>query len=246
MNKSKNISFMKGVLTPEERNKIIVQFNFPAPPITEEEMKKVLTGSLEDHERHWVTWLEMFLGLPQKSFTQEVLERFREINTSDTFMSVAPSIQKLLKPLKDSCKAYSLGLYSASVALSAVAAESLQILIWEMHGMSINGALMTSDQEKVILGKKFERIYQERRIEMLYTCSWITLDQKNLFHIIRNVRNRYLHSWSEDFSSEKEDALQCYRYAFKIFREITGVALSGASSIAAKPLLVKWMGQHAL
>lgn len=237
---------MKDVLTPEEKQSIIVQFNFPAPPITEEEMKKVLEGNLEEYERHWVAWLEAFLGLPHTSFTQEILERFREINTTDTFMSVAPSIQKLLKPIKDSCKAYSLGLYSASVALSAVAAESMQILIWEMHGIKINGTVMTTDQEKTIFGKKFERIYQDRRIEMLYTYNWITLDQKSIFHNIRIVRNRYLHSWSEDFSSEKEEALLCYHQAFKLFREITGVTLNSASSVAANPLLIQWMSRQAL
>ena len=237
---------MKDGLTSEEKQSIIVQMNFPALPITEEEMKKVLEGSLEEYEKYWVVWLEVFLGLPHTSFTREILERFREINTTDTFMSVAPSIQKLLKPLKDSCKAYSLGLYSASIALSAVVAESMQILIWEMHGMKINGSMMTSEQEKVVLGKKFERIYQDRRIEMLYTCDWITLDQKSFFHNIRIIRNRYLHSWREDFSNEKKEALLCYHQAFKLFREITGVTLSSASSVAANPLLIQWMSRQSL
>ncbi|MCX6738281.1 MAG: hypothetical protein NTY11_02615 [Candidatus Parcubacteria bacterium] len=227
--------------TNQEKQKILVQMNFPAPPITKEDMEKILTGGLEDIDLPWVMWLENFLGLPRTSFVAEILERFREINTRETFMSIVPSIQKLLKPLRDSCKAYCLGLYSASIALSAVEAESLQILLWEIHGIKLNSSEMTEVQEKAIFGRRFERIEQSRRIEILSSFGWITEDQNDLFHRIRGARNRYLHSWSEDFNREKEEALLCYRDVFKLFREITAVKLKDSSSIEANPLLTQWM-----
>lgn len=231
-------------LTNQEKQKILVRMNFPAPPITKEETEKVLNGNLEEFDQHWVMWLESFLGLPRTSFTTEILERFREINTQETFMNIVPSIQKLLKPLRDSCKSYCLGLYSSSIALSAVAAESLQILLWEMHGVKINSSEMTEAQEKVVLGRRFERIEQSRRIKILDSFEWITGDQRELFHQIRDARNRYLHSWNESFDREKEEALLCYKNIFKLFREITAVKLKDASSVEANPLLTRWMSKN--
>jgi hypothetical protein len=159
-------------------------------------------------------------------------------------MNIVPSIKKLLKPIEDSSKSYSLGLYSASIALSGVAAESLEVLLWEMHGVSMQGKSMSEDQEKAVLGRKFERLEQSRRIEILSAFGWINADQKTLFHQIREARNRYLHSWAENFEKEREDALTCYTNAFKLFRQITGVKLKDASSIESNPLLTKWMNKQ--
>lgn len=226
----------------QENKKILIQMNFPAPLITKEEVVKVLEG--DKAEYIWTRWLESFLGLPQKSFTKDILERFREINTSETFMSIVPSIQKLLNPLKDSCKAYCLGLHSSSIALTGIAAESLEILLWEMHELNVQGSLITKNQEKAILGRKFERLEQNRRIEVLDGFGWITAEQKKLFHHIREARNRYLHSWNQNFDKEKEDSLLCYKDAFRLLREITGVKLKDASSFEANPLIIKWMDKN--
>jgi len=232
-------------LTKQQRHGIIVTMNFPAPPMSTAEMKKILKGEVKtDLEKHWITWFEHFFGLPKSSFTKELLERFRKINTKKTFMSVVPAIQKLLKPLEDSCKAYCFGLYSASIALSGVVAESLQILLWEMHGITLKGQSMNEQQEKAILGRCFERMEQTRRIEVLEAFGWITASQKTRFCHIRDARNRYLHAWEESFSREAQEALLCYQHAFSLFKEITGVELKDAGSIKANPLLVKWMNNQ--
>jgi len=232
-------------LTEQQRQSIIVKMNFPAPPMSAAEMKQILKGEAKtDIERHWITWFEHFFGLPQSSFTKELLSRFRKINTKKTFMNVVPAIQKLLKPLEDSCKSYCFGLHSASIALSGVVAESLQILLWEMHGVTVKGQTMTEQQEKAILGRRFERMEQTRRIEVLEAFGWITASQKTRFCHIRDARNRYLHSWEEDFAREEQEALLCYQHAFALFKEITGVELHDAGSIKANPLLVKWMNNQ--
>ncbi len=216
--------------------------NFPAPPISEAEMEKILgTEPMTELDKHWVHWFEHFFGLPKSSLTKELLSRFRKINTQETFMNVVPAIQKLLKPLEESCRAYCFGFFGASVAMSGVVAESLPILLWEMHGLTLSGKAITVKQEKTILGKNFDRMEQSRRIELLLVLGWITQDQKQRFHQIRDVRNRYLHSWQEKFDREEGEALLCYQNAFTLFRQITGVELQDGSSIKANPLLVKWM-----
>lgn len=232
-------------ITEEQRQRIIVKMNFPAPPMTAIEMEKILKSKAENVVEHtWILWLEHFLGLPRMSFTKELLERFRKVNTQKTFMNVVPAIQKLLKPLEDSCKSYCFGLYSASIALSGVAAESLQILLWEMHGVTVEGQKMTEKQEKAILGRRFERVEQTRRIEVLEAFGLITESQKTRFYDIRDIRNRYLHSWKENFMREEQEALLCYQHAFSLFKEITGVKLDDAGSVKANPLLVKWMNKQ--
>src|SRR3989338_6546818 len=180
-------------LTNQERNRILVQMNFPAPPLTDEEVKMILNGNSENAELYWLPWLETFFDLPRASLTETILSRFREVTTQETFMNVGPSIQQLLKPLKESGKSYCLGLYAASIDLSAVTAESLQMLLWEMHKIKIHGIEINDDQEKSLFGKKFEKLEQVRRIVILDIFKWITPEQKNIFQKIREARNCYLH-----------------------------------------------------
>lgn len=225
-----------------EKESILVRMNFPAPPITDEEVQKILNNELVEFD-YWIDWLEKFFGLPKSSFTKELLNRFQEINNQETFMNVVPAVDKLLKPLEDSCKAYSFGLYSASIALSGVAAESLQILLWEMQEVKIQDREITLAQEKAMLGKEFKRVEQSRRIEILHSFKWIDFQQKQLFEDIRNIRNKYTHSWDQNFEKEKEEALYCYKSIFKLFRDITGVKLKDASSVESNPLLTRWMNK---
>jgi len=229
----------------ENNQKIIVQMNFPVPITSPEEIKKILNNEkLNQMEDMWVNWLEDFLGIPKKSFTKIILDRFAKINTKETFMNVVPSIQRLLNPLRYACKAFCFGLYGPSIAMSAVAAESLQILIWEMNGISIKNRVLSKKDEDVLFGKKFEDLNQVRRIKILKTFDFITSEQENNFDYIRKKRNGYLHPWKDELRNEEEDALICYQKTFVLFREITGVKIKNAGSIEANPLLIKWMNRQ--
>ncbi len=231
-------------LTAKEEQRILIRFNFPAPVVTSKAINDILSHEKNEFSAQWILWLEDFFGLPKASFTSDLLDRFCEANTKQTFMNVVPSIEKLLKPLKDSCRSYCFGLYSASIALSGVVLDSLQILLWEMQGLKIKNAELTKKQTEIIFGKSFERIESARRIQILHTFSWITDSQKDDFERIRNIRNRYIHPWRASFKNEKTESLECYRIAFRLFREITAVKIKDAGSIEVNPLLIKWMNKQ--
>lgn len=225
----------------QEQQKILIQMNFPAPFISKESIEKFLNNNLNELDKSLVNWLEAFFGIPRSSFTKNILERFCKINTKENSMNIVPSIEKILKPFRYACKSFCFGLYGPSISMSAVAAESLQIILWEMNSPTIKNKKITEIQEKKIFGRKFEKLEQNRRIEILETFEFISKEQKEKFCHIRDKRNLYLHPWKEDFENEEGDACLCYEEAFSLFKEITGVKLKTAGSIEANPMLIKWM-----
>lgn len=228
-----------------QRRTVLVKLNFPVPPLKKEEIRRFVEGNLLDIDRFWLEHYEDFLGFSQASFTKAIIERVGEIITNETAFLVVPVVEKILKPLKDACLAYCLGIYSGSLALSGMTAESLQVLLWEMYQNRIkndDSILVSSD--KVLFGKKFQDLTQYRRISILSDLGWITSDQRKLFHSIRNMRNAYLHPWNQDFRKEKEDALKCYQYDVRLFKEITGVGLADAGSINIDPIFQNWMDAY--
>jgi HEPN domain-containing protein len=153
----------------------------------------------------------------------------------------AKIFERLLKPLKSAKRNYSLGDYLATVSTCGIVGEMLTILIWEINDVRLNNKPLSKSMEKVILGHSFEeRLSQDRRLKILKAFGLISESQYQELNSIREIRNRYLHSWKEESLNEKKDAFDTIKYAFRIFREITGIGIGDEpGTIKINPKLLK-------
>ncbi|OGZ37211.1 MAG: hypothetical protein A3F21_03650 [Candidatus Portnoybacteria bacterium RIFCSPLOWO2_01_FULL_38_39] len=225
-------------------SRITVQFNFFGPFLKKEEIEKILDPKVSNlayqHQRDLFKW---FFELPFNSLSREVIERYVEITTEESHCNIVPHtkeiFERLLKPLKSAKKNYCLNDYSATIALCGTVGEMLAILLWKINEVRLKNNLITEQDEKGLFGESIEKLGQDRRLKILKTFGQITEKQYQEFIDIKNSRKPYLHLWSADLSSEKDDALKVFKKTFKLFKDITGIGLADAGSVKINPLMLK-------
>jgi len=109
-------------------------------------------------------------------------------------------------------------------------------LVWRIHETRLGKQAIVEKDEEGLFGHKFERLGQERKLKVLRTLGYINAKQHEMFRKIKEKRNSYLHMWSIDLGNERIDALNTFKVAVRLFKEITGI---GASTARANPLLIK-------
>lgn len=223
---------------------ITVQINFFGPFIKKEDIPKIMeadnSDNLIDLQRDLFKW---FFDLPFSALSREILERYAEATTEESYTPIVPHtkeiFERLLKPLKSAKKNYCLGEYPATIALCGVVGEMLAILLWKINDVRLKGQPIAEKDEVGLFGKPFEKLNQDQRLKILKTFSHIDENQYNNFDLIRKSRRPYLHLWTADLKDEKKEALDIFKKTFQLFKEITGIGLADAGSVKVNPLLLK-------
>ncbi len=223
---------------------ITVQINFFGPYIKKEEIPKILDpklgGKIYSFQRDL---LQLFFGLPFSALSLEILERYVEVTAEDSHTAIVPHtkeiFERLLKPLKAAKKNYCLGDYPSTIASCGIVGEMLAILLWKINDVRLKGQPITEEDEKGLFGSTFEKLGQDRRLKILKTFGHINEVQHENFMAIKSSRRPYLHLWSVDLKNERKDALDTFKKAFQLFKEVTGIGLAGAGKVKVNPLLIK-------
>ncbi len=223
--------------------RILVQINFFGPYVKKEGIPKILDLKTTAPYNVQADLLQQFFELPFRALSQKILDRYVEITTKNLHISIAPYTkelsERLLKPLKAAKKNYCLGDYSSTIALCGVVGEMLAILLWKINEPRLKGKPITEEDEKGLFGSTFEKLGQKRRLEILETFGYINEIQYRNFVVIKNSRIPYLHLWSVDLKNDRKDALDTFKKAFQLFREITGIGITDARTVNVNPLLIK-------
>jgi len=228
----------------KDKTKIIVQLNFFGPPLKKEEISKILAPETRNTVYEFTAdLLNSFFDLPVSALSEEILERYVEASIPELHVPVAPYTKKiserLLKPLRGAKKNYCLGDYSATIALCGTVAEMLTILLWKINEFRVMGSQIDVNGEKKLFGRELEKLGQCRRLEVLETLGFITRSQFQDFDNIRKSRRPYLHLWNADLNNEKQDSLDTFKTAFRLFKDITGIGLADAGTVKVDPKMLK-------
>jgi hypothetical protein len=133
-----------------------------------------------------------------------------------------------------------LGNYLGTVALCGLVAEMFAMLLLESTDFSINGKPMDEAKQKALFGTTFEKLGQEKRIDILVAYDVIDQSLKDQFDAIRRIRRRYLHLWSEDHRSLPSDAIAAFRAATELFVRIIGQDID-KGTLVLRPGVVKYL-----
>lgn len=152
--------------------------------------------------------------------------RYKEIATEPVGLAVVPAEQRILDklvwPLRHAKASYMVGNYLAVIAVAGMVAEMVALLRWEVAEESLNGRPMTPDAERSLFGSSFERLGQERRLQVLAAYGLIDAETKGRFDTIKETRRRYLHLWSQDHDSLPKDAIKSYHAAVALVTATIG------------------------
>ncbi|MGC2161547.1 MAG: hypothetical protein WA634_06555, partial [Silvibacterium sp.] len=157
---------------------------------------------------------------------EKFLARYRQISTEPERISVAPSeeriLDKLIWPLRNAKGSFMVGNYLGTISLSGLVAEMVAIVLWKITDVRINGRSVTNADEKLLFGGEFEKLGQERRVSVLSAYGVIGDKARKNFDDIREVRNRYLHRWSEDHETLPTDGIRCFHAATSLVAGVIG------------------------
>lgn len=175
---------------------------------------------------------------------QTLIKRYREISVEKTRLFAAPNEQRILDklvwPMRNAKAAYMCGNYLGTIALCGMVAEMVAMLLFEITQFCLNKRPMSEKDQVSVFGRKFEKLGQERRIQILAAYAIIDKDLVVAFEGIRATRNRYLHLWSQDHEQLPLDAIKSFEAAVLLVVAAIGQNIKDGKLIL-NPALVSYL-----
>jgi hypothetical protein len=169
---------------------------------------------------------------------ESILSRYKAISIEKKRILAAPNEQrildKLIWPLRNAKAGYMCGNYLGVIALCGMVAEMVAIFLFEINSFKLNKTIVPDEGQKAIFGSSFEKLGQERRVNILYAFDVINNEMKKSFDIIRNIRRIYLHLWSQDHEKLPSDAVKCFEAAVLLVVSTIGQDLKDGKLILNK------------
>lgn len=223
---------------------IDVMVNFLGIPVGSEYVDKLLSDGKDHSNEIEYRMLRHIFELPPEHVPREALDRYVEVSNKQTYTPVLPYSHKLfekfLSPFRSAKRCYCLGEYLAAIELSAHLGEMLALLVWKIGRVTLNRNPITEPQEKALWGCKFERLGQEKRINLLRVLGLITEEDARTLDSLRATRRKYFHFWNCSTDSEKEDALRCFVKASELAKSILQIQFD-RGKLSINPLLAKYL-----
>lgn len=179
-----------------------------------------------------------FFDLNISSLSEETWKRYFYLSDEDLEIFFIPNpdaiLERLIKPLKVAKKSYCLGDYLATIAMCGLFAEMLTHLIWKVENFKFEGSDLTKETEKILFGNPFEKLGQERKLELLKLFDPKNVTQYNHLNDIRMKRNKFLHFWDVDLK-DKATAQHLVRKSFQMFKILTGIGVKDSPQLKNYP-----------
>ncbi len=138
-------------------------------------------------------------------------QRLKLIADKIKYIPAAPQItEKLIVPLRHAHATFLMGNFLGTLALCGTIGEMLTIFWFEISQFIINEKQMDLEDQKSVFGNEFEKLGQDRRINILEYYGVINKETASNLEKIRKIRNNYLHYWNKDHDSIENDAHQTY------------------------------------
>ncbi len=132
-------------------------------------------------------------------------------------------MNKLVWPLRGAKASFVLGNYLSTIALCGFVAEMAAILRYQIAvAANTNSVPDSGAQQKALFGSTFERLGQERRVDVLRSLGLIDDAMRQRFDAIRLARRKHLHFLSETVEGMAADAEHAYENTFAIIFDLMG------------------------
>lgn len=225
---------------------IRVVLNYLGTPIPKEYVDLLLDG--KDHSGDFeYRMIHQVLELPPEHLPRDVLERYIEISSKESYAAIFPHTDKLFErffvPFKAAKRTYCLGEYLACIELAAHLGEMLALLLWQITPISLNGKPVDAKMEKAIWGSEFEKMGQEKRIDLLKVLGAISNDEEQLLDFLRTKRREYFHFWNASTELIREDALEAFLKLATLVQLVLRIEYENGA-IKLNPLLDTYLATH--
>jgi hypothetical protein len=225
---------------------INVMLNYLGTPVSKEYLDCLYDGKNHSGDiEHKM--MKAVLQFPPDELPREVLERYVKVSEKGPYIPIFPFTEKLferfLVPLKSAKRLYCLGEFLAAIELSAHLGEMLALLLWQITPTVLNGKQIDEEKEKALWGRTFEKMGQEKRINLLDAFGVLAVSDKKLFDFLRETRRKYFHFWSATTEKIESDALQSFLKISSLVQSILKIKYKDGAVII-NPLLEAYLAAH--
>jgi hypothetical protein len=202
-------------------------------------------GGTPDAER-----LLDYLYAPEVDRSREAfVARYKEIAAVPDPLFVVPAeptiLEKLVWPLRHAKGSYALGDYLGSIALCGMVGEMVAILLWDISKVALQGHTMSEPEQRSMLGSSYEKLGQERRVDVLHTLRLVDATTKASFDSLRTIRRKYLHFFSQTHAQVAPDARRAYQDALAVVAVVLGQSFQ-AGAVVLRPELMAYLTEKGI
>lgn len=228
----------------ETMETINVTINYLGIPVSSEYVDKLLSDGKDHSGEIEYMMLRHIFELPPEHLPREALDRYVEVSNKETYTAILPHsdelFERFLAPFKSAKRCYCLGEYLASIELSAHLGEMLALLIRKITPITLNENPISAIQEKALWGRQFEKLGQEKRIDLLKVFGAISAENAQILDFLRATRRKYFHFWSVSTGNIRKDALECFLKVSELVKNILQIQYN-REKISINPLLAKYL-----
>jgi len=163
-----------------------------------------------------------------ESNLESIVQRYKQISIENPRISISPDNRNILKkiiwPLKQAKGSYILGNYIGTISLCGFVSEMIALMVFDITDKKVNNHDLDKVLQRELFGSEFEKLGQDRRIEILKVYGIISKETYELYKEIKNIRRKYIHFWSSKLEGIEKDSIKCFVNTVKIV--IDGLGLS--------------------
>jgi len=184
-------------------------------------------------------------GVSRKA--EDVVSRYQRISVENPRLFAAPAearlMERLIWPLRNAKSSFMLGNNLGCISLCGMVGEMAAILIFDLAHLTVNGEPLDDSRQVAIFGSKFEKLGQERRVNVLWAHRLIDDSLQGAFDRIRTIRRSYLHLWSADHAKLEADAVECFKAAVLVVVSALGLSVDNGKLIF-RPQVLEYLKKH--
>lgn len=170
----------------------------------------------------------------------DVVLRYEELGPLDRRLQIALHDEGVLTELVGLARSakmlYLIAQYRACIALCGYIGETIVSFAFEQTKLRIRGKDATDSQFRALFGEPFEKMDQERRIDIIKVLLGWDEAPVSKAHELRTIRNRYLHRRrSAARASEGKDAAKAYRLAVELAEPFANLRLGPEGTVTLSP-----------
>jgi hypothetical protein len=162
---------------------------------------------------------------------QAIRARYERLSEPHLRLFLAPAeetiLDKIIWPLRAAKRSFILGDFLGCIALSGVVAEMVFLLRFDVAKPMVGPQPMGDREQRLLLGRAFEKLGQERRTQVLLGLGLIAEEQATRADKIREIRRRYMHLFGAPAHSVEDDSAEAYSNAVVLVKDIVGLAPRG-------------------
>jgi hypothetical protein len=172
-------------------------------------------------------------------------ERYLAISREAEEPFVLPLFQHVMdditRPLLEAKRCYVLGMPVSCIAQSGVVGEMVALWRFEMLEPTIAGRELSDEVQKLLLGRTFDKLGQDRRVQVLRAVEHLDDAMIESFGQLRGIRRKYLHFRLEDEKHVDADARRAYGHACTLVSGTLGLTVDADGQSFLPHLVHAWL-----